>query len=126
MQKRKGQMIKDIILVGLGGASGSILRYLVKILAMHLNFSGLIGTIAVNIIGSYLIGIAISTISDKSLTLLFIVGFLGGFTTFSTFSSETIQLLQHGESLKGFIYIILTVITCILMSYLGIITCKNS
>lgn len=94
-----------ILLIGAGGFVGSILRYLVSGYAQQLSKSATFpyGTLAVNIIGCFLIGF-LSHLADtrgvftpESRALVF-VGLLGGFTTFSTFGNESINLFRNGEA----------------------------
>lgn len=91
-----------ILLVAAGGAAGSVLRYVTGFVLS--NFFGTAwpyGTIAVNLSGSFLIGLAASCLAmrcpDPRLAALLIAGFLGGFTTFSSFMNETMQFLLTGE-----------------------------
>lgn len=118
-------MIKEFLIVGLGGAIGSMLRYTLKLLAIYLNFSGFWGTLSANILGSFLIGVALSSVEDKALSLFVIVGIMGGFTTFSTFSSETVSFFQNGEVLKGIGYLTLSLASCLLLTYLGLLLGKK-
>lgn len=107
--------MKSIILVGIGGAIGSIIRYVISILSnkfWHSNFP--IATFSVNILGCVLIGLLFAAaekqnIINQDLKLLLITGFCGGFTTFSTFSLENIQLLNTGQILPFSLNIILSV-----------------
>lgn len=94
--------------VAIGGSLGAILRFL------SMNLIGLThfpyGTFIVNVTGSFLIGAFLSYESNiaslpHELKLLFVVGFLGAFTTFSTFSMDSIHLIQKSEYLKSFLYI---------------------
>lgn len=97
-------MLKEILLVGLGGGAGSILRYLtsrsvVRIFNTEWYF---LGTFAVNVIGCFLIGLftgwLLSQYSDNQLLkFLFITGFCGGYTTFSAFAFENLRLIEMGQ-----------------------------
>ena len=92
-------MIKDLLLVGLGSGLGGMCRYLVSQLLVTTQNGFPWGTFTVNIVGSLLIGLLWGLSSrlpslSPVLTLLFMVGFCGGFTTFSTFSREGLTLLQ--------------------------------
>ncbi|SVE12341.1 uncharacterized protein METZ01_LOCUS465195, partial [marine metagenome] len=92
-------MVKDLITVGLGGALGAMARYLVGQLAQRLLGTGFPwGTLAANISGCFLIGIAyglLQTAEASTPRLFIIVGVLGGFTTFSAFGYETLDLLKE-------------------------------
>jgi CrcB protein len=102
----------NIIIVGIGGFLGSILRYLISGYVQNLSRSVSFpyGTLSVNIIGCFLIGI-ISQLVDLQIgvtaeTRLFLmVGILGGFTTFSAFGNETMNLLQDQRFFLSLIYI---------------------
>ncbi|QEM69858.1 fluoride efflux transporter CrcB [Geobacter sp. FeAm09] len=87
------------------------------------------GTFAVNIIGAYLIGLIMemglrSTAISDTLRLGLTVGFLGGLTTFSTFSYETFKLLEDGQFLMAFANVLASVALCLLFTWLGIITVR--
>jgi CrcB protein len=91
-----------LLLVALGGAAGSVLRYLVSVLAVSvLGAAFPWGTLAVNILGSAAIGVAAGTGLEGSPRLLLVTGFLGGFTTFSAFSLETGVLLERSPALAA-------------------------
>lgn len=88
------------------------------------------GTFAVNIIGAYLIGLIMelalrSTLVPDTLRLGLTAGFLGGLTTFSTFSYETFSLLEDGRFLVAFVNILASVALCLLFTWLGIITVRT-
>ena len=111
-------MLRDFLLVGLGGALGSMSRYGLSLLATHIAISSEIATLTTNAIGSLLIGIIIA-LTKGDWHLLAAVGFCGGFTTFSTFSAQALQLLQSGHRLLGMTYILASAIVCILMTWVG-------
>lgn len=111
-------MIKSLLLVGAGGALGSIARYAVSILFAHLAICSHWATLAVNVIGSFLIGFAIPLFSNGA-HLFAVVGFCGGFTTFSTFSSQALQLFQAGERLTAAAYVAASLVVSIAMVLLG-------
>ena len=109
-------MIKYILLVGLGGGIGSITRYLCqKWFAANYPHPFPWGTFVVNLIGCFLIGV-IYAASEKSAVLspqtrLFLAtGFCGGFTTFSTFAFENMNLLRSGDTSYFFLYTIGSVV----------------
>ena len=92
-------MLKNVLLVGLGGFAGSISRYLVYVLLEEKSGGLPFATFAVNMIGSLLLGAFIGFYLGKGLEsntirLLFAVGFCGSFTTFSTFALENYQFIQ--------------------------------
>ena len=93
-------MIKNFILIGVGGALGSMLRYLFSLLIQHKQLPW--ATLLVNIIGSFIIGIVVAEslkneIFANNWRLFLATGICGGFTTFSAFSLENLQLLQNGK-----------------------------
>jgi len=97
----------NIILVAVGGGLGAVCRYAVSSLAAGLSEGAFAwGTAAVNIVGSFLIGVAAGFLERSALSRLFwlflVTGFLGGFTTFSTFSLEIMQSFRHGSPARAF------------------------
>lgn len=111
-------------------AGGGLVRYYLS--GWMYSFTGRLfpfGTLAVNIIGAYLIGLIMelglrSTFLPDTLRLGLTVGFLGGLTTFSTFSYETFSLLKDGQFLLAFVNILASVAVCLLFTWLGIVTAR--
>lgn len=104
-------MLKNLLLVSFGGGAGSVLRYLLS-LAVPSNQSHVFpwATAGANLLGCFLIGLLMAVLSKNiqmstELKLLLITGFCGGFTTFSTFSAETLQLFQNGYTVLALAYI---------------------
>ena len=112
-------MIRNFIAVGAGGAIGAMLRYGMTVLGAHLHWSSNIATFLVNIIGSFVMGILVSGCEQGSLMLMATVGICGGFTTFSTFSVQSFNLIQEGKWGQAALYIIATLVICILMAWIG-------
>ena len=112
-------MIKNFILVGLGGAAGSMLRYGASLLMAALGAQATMATLAVNILGSFLLGLLAAACNPGSWMLMATVGLCGGFTTFSTFSVQTVALFQQGRCGAGVLYILGTVAICLLCAWLG-------
>ena len=114
-------MIRELLAVGLGGAAGSVVRYMLSawLLAGHTLLGFPAGTFAVNALGSLLIGILLEATSSVAAGWLLIVGFCGGFTTFSTFSADAVRLLRAGDYGPAAAYIALSVGTCIVFAALG-------
>lgn len=124
-------MDRNIFLVGFGGLIGSIARYLVAVLFAGQFASGFpFATLAVNILGCFLIGI-IFAFTERSNALspewrvLLTTGFCGGFTTFSTFSYESIKLMQDGEFLYLGLNVVLSVVVGFAATYLGILLVRS-
>ena len=123
-------MIKNILLIGLGGFVGSIARFLVSRLNNRLDWLSIpIGTLVVNVVGSFLIGFLIG-ISEKSpiltveLRMFLMVGLCGGFTTFSSFTGENLMLMRNGQFLPLFLYTGLSILLGFAAVYFGYISTK--
>ncbi len=117
----------NLFLVALGGSIGASLRYFFYFSFKNLLFPNyiFINTLIVNIIGSFLIGYIIMIMETKSLSqdfikYFFIIGILGSFTTFSTFSLEIIQLLAGKKFLIAFSYMFLSLSVCLLFTFIGL------
>ncbi len=123
------QMIKDIVLVGIGSGIGGICRYLISFF-MGQSHSGFPwGTFVVNIVGCLLIGVLWGLTSRfqhlaPAFSLLLMVGFCGGFTTFSTFSKEGMAMLQTNHYMFFTLYTLGSVVLGIAAVALGYITTK--
>lgn len=113
----------NVLLVGCGGFLGAVLRYLISCGIGKL-FSGRfpLATLLINIAGCFLIGFVTAVfINNKRAALFFATGILGGFTTFSTFSLETLQLWQNGDTLLAALNIFLSMI----FGLLGVVAGKK-
>jgi fluoride exporter len=114
----------NILLVAIGGAIGAVFRYLISIFMIQLLGSAFpFGTLLVNVLGSFLMGVVyglgqISYVSPEVKALVG-VGILGALTTFSTFSNETLLLIQSGDWFKAFLNVVLNLSLCFFMVYLG-------
>lgn len=96
----------DLVLVGIGGALGSLVRYrLGKLVADKFNTTFPIGTFIINITGAILLGIVSSLDIGRNVYILLSDGFLGAYTTFSTFMYEGFNLFQENEKMNAFTYI---------------------
>tara|TARA_B100000575_G_C22988608_1_gene570155 strand:+ start:543 stop:911 length:369 start_codon:yes stop_codon:yes gene_type:complete len=114
----------NIILVATGGATGAVLRHILTNLSKSIFTSNIIGTLSVNVIGSFLIGYLITldygtNLSQNFIKFFLIIGLLGSFTTFSAFSLESLNLITSKKIFTSFIYISSSVFICILFAYLG-------
>ena len=119
-------MTKEILIVGVGSFAGGALRYIFSVGLSKLGrlWAFPIGIMVINILGCFLIGVLYGYFKSKATTdpvlpLLLMTGVLGGFTTFSTFSFETVQLLQQNEWLKAAFYVVGSVGLGVVACYLG-------
>lgn len=115
-------MLRNFLLVALGGGIGSILRYGASLMINAKYFPW--STLAVNIIGSFFIGLILAlSIKEESFLynwkLFLATGVCGGFTTFSAFSLENMELLQSGKYLLAITYIVVSVVLGIAAAFLG-------
>ena len=123
-------MIKTILLVGIGGAVGSMLRYLTSIVVQKYYASVFpLATFLTNIIGCFLIGIIVGLLaknqmSDSNLKWLLVTGFCGGYTTFSAFGFENVSLLQSNNSTTAFLYIAASIIIGLAAVWGGLLLTK--
>jgi len=113
-----------LLLIAVGGAAGSLLRYLIGGAVQRMSASGFpIGTMFVNVSGCFLVGILVRQFLNMQvspeLRAFLIVGFCGGFTTFSTFSAETLGLVEGGEYGRATGYVILSVVLCLAATFMG-------
>jgi len=120
--------MKQLLLVGLGGFIGSVARYLVSKLNLYWTvFSIPVGTLTVNILGSFIIGFIVgisakSEIISPGFRLFLMVGICGGFTTFSSFTLENLTLMQNGQFGSVLLYTGLSIFFGFLAVYLGYIS----
>jgi len=120
-----------ILAVAAGGAVGAVGRYFTVLCVSQWLGQGLpYGTIIVNIVGSFALGVLIETAGvtwplSNELRAFFVVGVLGAYTTFSSFSSDTMTLIEHGEFLQAGSYIIASVVLSIGALFCGMIFCRQ-
>lgn len=120
-------VLKHLALIAAGGAVGAVLRYGVSNGVYSWLGRGFpYGTLAVNVLGSLLMGLLTVLMLERlnmgaEWRALLLIGGLGAFTTFSTFSMETLNLLEQGEFDKALLNIGLSVFLCVLAAWLGVL-----
>lgn len=121
-----------LISIAAGGALGALLRYGFSISAHHFFGKGFpYGTLVVNVIGSFMIGaifvfmVERGELSEEWRAFL-VIGLLGAFTTFSTFSFETINLIETGEVVKAGLNIVGSVLICLCVCWLGMFLARQT
>ena len=108
--------MKTLLAIALGGAVGAVGRHLVASQVTHIFGTGFpLGTLTVNVIGSFVMGCLVETMAlawspSPELRALLAVGFLGGFTTFSTFSMEVVLLVDRGQYVEAAAYVLTSVV----------------
>ena len=120
-------MVKTYLAVMLGGAIGTAMRlWLSKFLASHYGETFPIGTLVVNVTGCFVIGVINGITGPGGVILasplarqVMMIGVLGGYTTFSSFSLQTLNLLNDGDWFRGFLNILLSVTFCMIGVWLG-------
>ena len=121
----------NFFIIGIGGFFGAVARYGVALwIGRQWGRSFPLGTFVINVSGSFLIGLLMSLLTERFMVnpqwrLLFVVGFLGAFTTFSTFEYETGALLKDGEWLIAMLNITLSVIVGFMALKLGEVIAKS-
>lgn len=111
--------MKDFILVGIGGAIGAMMRYGITLGFTAIGWSTTLGTLLTNIFGSFCMGLLVSAYSQSPLLLMATVGICGGFTTYSTFSVQSVAMLQQGQYGMAILYMLGTVVMCVCFVFLG-------
>ncbi len=122
----------QLLLIGLGSAVGGVCRYLLSTSIYSLIGKDFpYGTLAVNMLGSFFIGLLsvlfIERVNELGAPLraLLIIGFLGGFTTFSSFSMETFNLLESGEIFSAILNIVISLVACIALTGMGVLLARQ-
>ena len=116
--------MKILFIIGLGSFIGGICRYLLSVFVIS-KWSGTfpLGTLIVNVVGCFLIGILLGINQKMNLStemkLFFATGLLGGFTTFSAFSVEAITLIRNGNAGQAFLYIACSMVLGLSATFLG-------
>ena len=114
-----------VLVVGFGGAVGAILRWWVGVFMENLLAPAFVGTLVVNLVGSFMIGLLLIwfqgrlPISDVLRTGI-LVGLLGGFTTYSAFSMEAVNMMMAGLYGRASAYVVVTVVVCLMGTWAGV------
>lgn len=124
-------MLTSLSLVALGGAIGAALRFLTGLGVLRLFGSGdfPVAVIVVNVIGSFLMGVFVVLAAQRGLTHFspfVMTGLLGGFTTFSAFSLETVTLIERGQMGSAALYIVLSVGLSVGALALGLLAARET
>ena len=114
-----------VLVVGLGGAVGAILRWQVGVFMSLLSAPAFWGTLAVNLVGSFLVGLLLMWFQEKLpisdvLRTGIVVGLLGGFTTYSAFSMEAVNMMMAGFYGRASAYVVVTVAVCLVGTWAGV------
>jgi len=123
-------MLKTIIYIAIGGAIGSVLRFLTTIFVSKFWSNQFpLATFIANVVGCFLIGLIIgflakNQLTDSNLKWFLVTGFCGGFTTFSTFGMENFNLLQNNNTLLAFSYIASSIILGLFAVWFGLFVTK--
>lgn len=117
--------MQHLISIAIGGAVGALGRYWISSIFNTATYRIPYGTLICNIFGSFLMGVCFVLILEKSkldpeMRPLLMIGFLGAFTTFSTFSLETAALLHEGHLVSAIIYALSSMLLCLLALYVGL------
>ena len=110
--------------IAIGGAAGSVLRYVISLWLTRVHGDFPLGTFVINVAGSFLIGVFARVFStpdsNQVLRAALTIGFCGGFTTFSTFSAEFVALVQEGRTVRAILYVVASVLTGVLAVLAGL------
>jgi CrcB protein len=125
------KMLAEYGLVALGGSLGAMMRYwLGNVITRRFGTYFPYGTFVINVTGSFIIGLFLTLVTERIPAplywrLLFSVGFLGAYTTFSTFEYETIKAMEEGRGLIGILYVIASVVVGYILVWLGVMIARK-
>lgn len=112
-------VVRNILLVGLGGGLGAMMRYGITLFCTAVNCPATVGTLVTNTLGSLCMGLLVSSSVQSPLLLMATVGICGGFTTYSTFSMQSVSLFQQGDYGMALLYMVGTVSLCVAFAAIG-------
>jgi len=118
--------VSQVLVIAAGGAAGAVLRFWVSTGVYGVLGRGFpYGTLAVNVLGSLLMGVLYVLLLERSdlpveWRAAILIGLLGAFTTFSTFSIETLNLLEERELIKAVLNMVLSVVLCLFATWFGV------
>jgi CrcB protein len=120
--------VNKVLLIGVGSGIGGISRYLLSAFVhQYVGRSFPYGTLIVNALGCLLMGFIFIILLERfdgmgdQLRAFFLIGFLGGFTTFSSFSIETLNLFENGQLISSFVNIMASIILCLVLTWIGML-----
>jgi len=123
--------MNQIVAIASGGAVGAVLRYWVSTGVYAFSGRGFpYGTLAVNVLGSLVMGFLFVWLlerlsNDVTLRAFLLIGLLGAFTTFSTFSVETLNLIESGQLARALVNVLLSVVLCVAAAALGVLLARQ-
>jgi CrcB protein len=118
--------MKQVLFVGLGGAAGSMLRYLTHVVTLKYYATSFpLATFIVNVAGCFIAGMVFGLVTQETseaqnLKLLLITGFCGGFTTFSAFALENVRLIHSGSTTTAILYTLASIAAGLLAVWIGL------
>ena len=119
-----------LLAVAVGGATGSVARYVLGTLLLRASTGFPVSTLLINVVGSFLIGLFARLFDapdhNHVLRVALTVGICGGFTTFSTFSAETVTLLQQGKAGRAALYVTVSLVAGVLATFAGLMVGRAS
>jgi CrcB protein len=123
------KMLVNTLAVAAGGAAGSVCRYWLALLCGSVFSKFPVGTMVINLTGCFVIGCFVTLskqrVMPEAVFVAVAVGFVGGYTTFSTYMFESFDLLAHGSIVKGMLNVLGSILLGLLAVWLGIVVAKR-